>query len=145
MRAPRKSERRDLVSGERRALGVDVERVERLARGHEQSVALDAAEAEVGAALGQQEAADQLPVGSDDRPPVQALAAAPPAPEIAVGVAAYAVWESWPRVDEQAAAGEPGPAVDDVEHADLPRSRPAHDHVELRLVRRKAKSVGARY
>src|ERR1700737_593081 len=47
----------------RRALGADVERIERLARGHEQAVALEAAEADVGAALGQLDAADELAGG----------------------------------------------------------------------------------
>src|SRR6185295_10375628 len=42
----------------RRALRVDVQRIERLARRHEQAVALHAPEADVGAALGQRDAAD---------------------------------------------------------------------------------------
>ena len=42
----------------RRPLGIDVERVEGLARGHEQAVALEAAEADVGAVLRQRDAPD---------------------------------------------------------------------------------------
>src|SRR6185295_1001042 len=53
------------ASAARRALRVHVERVDRLARGHEQAVALQAAEAEVGAALGQGDAADHDAVGGE--------------------------------------------------------------------------------
>src|SRR5687768_7091989 len=63
----------------RRALRVDVQRIERRARGHEQAVAVRAAEAEVGAALGQIDAADQPAVGIEDRHAVEALLARTPA------------------------------------------------------------------
>src|SRR5690242_4626482 len=43
-----------------RALGVDVKRIERLARRHEQAIAHRSSEAEIGAALGELDAADQL-------------------------------------------------------------------------------------
>src|ERR1700743_2154412 len=46
-----------------RALRVDIERVDRLARCHEQAVALQSAEAEIGAAFGQGNAADRSAVG----------------------------------------------------------------------------------
>src|SRR5207302_21739 len=58
--AARMERARQWPSAARRALGVHVERIERAARGHEQPVALEAAEADVGAALGQADAADQL-------------------------------------------------------------------------------------
>src|SRR5580698_4949618 len=75
-----------------RALRVHIERVDRLARGHEQPVALQPAEADVGAALGQRDAADQLAVGRVDHDTVEfRIAHAPAAPEIAVDVAAHAV------------------------------------------------------
>jgi len=35
-----------------RTLGIDVQRIDRLARGHEQAIALEATETDVGAALG---------------------------------------------------------------------------------------------
>src|SRR5689334_20064048 len=47
-------------------LGLDIEGVDRLARGHEQAVALLATETHVGAALGQQDAADHRAVGRED-------------------------------------------------------------------------------
>jgi hypothetical protein len=47
-------------SAARAPLGLAIEGVDRLARGHEQAVALLAAETHVGAALGQQDAADYL-------------------------------------------------------------------------------------
>src|SRR5437667_7935900 len=57
------------------ALGLDIERIDRLARGHEQAVALAAAETEVGAALGQKDAADQAAVGREHGDAVVARAA----------------------------------------------------------------------
>ena len=68
------------------SLGLDIEGVDRLARGHEQAVALRAAETHVGAALGQQDAADHRAVGCEDGDPVLGLAASPGAPEVAVRV-----------------------------------------------------------
>ncbi len=47
-------------------LGLDIERIDRLARRHEQAVALDTAETEIGAALRQHDAADHLAVGRVD-------------------------------------------------------------------------------
>src|SRR5215510_9821172 len=44
------------------ALRVDIERIDRVARRHEQPVALDAAEADVGGALGQRDETDRLAV-----------------------------------------------------------------------------------
>src|SRR5712691_10785446 len=54
-------------SGADHALGIDEDRVERLARGEEESVALRPPEAEIGAALGEQDAADDPRVGVVDR------------------------------------------------------------------------------
>jgi hypothetical protein len=63
-----------------------------MAGGHEQAVALDPAEADVGAALGQGDAANLRPVGGEDQDPVERLAAhAPAAPQVAVDIAAHAV------------------------------------------------------
>src|SRR5581483_6787053 len=124
------------------ALGVDEDRVERLARGEEQAVAPAAPEAEVGAALGQEDAADQPTVRVEDRHAVEPLAAAPPAPEIAVDVAAHAVGDAGPRVDEHAPVGERGAARYHVEHPDLARHRAGHHHVEAALVGREAEAVG---
>src|SRR5207249_9108421 len=92
-----------------RALGVDVERVQRRARGHEQAVAIRPAEAEVGAALGQVDAGDQLAVGIEDVDAVQPLLPhAPAAPEVAVDVAAEAVGRALTGVDELALVLESG-------------------------------------
>src|SRR6266511_6344365 len=64
-----------------RPLRVDVDRVQRLARHHEEAVALGAAEAEVAAGLGQPDAADELAFGRPDR---HAAIAAPTPAGIAV-------------------------------------------------------------
>jgi hypothetical protein len=53
-------------SAARDPLGLDIEGVDRLARSHEQAVALLAAETHIGAALGQHDAADHRAVGSVD-------------------------------------------------------------------------------
>src|SRR4030095_1107565 len=72
-----------------RALCVEIERVDRLACGHEQAVALHAAEAEVGAALWQGDAADHDGVGGIDHDAVElGIAHAPAAPQIADAAAA---------------------------------------------------------
>ena len=64
------------------ALGIDEDRVERLARGEEEPVALGPAEAEIGAPFGEQDAADQPGVRIVDRDAVEPLAPAPAAPEL---------------------------------------------------------------
>src|SRR5258705_12147019 len=96
------------------ALGIDEDRVERLARGEEEPVALGPAEAEVGAALRQQDAADELGVRIVDRDTVESLPPAPAPPEVAVGVAAQAVRDAGPVVVEDPAVGEPGSARDNL-------------------------------
>ena len=60
---------RPLAAGH--ALRVDIERIERLARGHEQAVALQAAEADIGAAFGQRDAADHGAVGGEHQHAVE--------------------------------------------------------------------------
>src|SRR5690242_21738327 len=88
-------------SAPRGALSVDVAGVERLARGHEEPVPPEPAEAEIRAALGKQDAQDHLPLGREDGHPVMALTPAPAAPEIALGVAAKPVGNPGPAVDEE--------------------------------------------
>src|SRR5882757_10730394 len=75
-----------------RALRIHIERIERVARRHEQAVALGGAEAHVGAALGQRDEADRLAGRIEYLHAVLLrIAHAPAAPEIAVDVAAEAV------------------------------------------------------
>src|ERR1041385_7162570 len=64
------------------ALRLDIKRVDRLARRHEEAVALPAAETHIGAALRQQDAADQIAVRRKHRDSVLALAAGETAPDI---------------------------------------------------------------
>jgi hypothetical protein len=49
-----------------RPLGFDIKGVDRLARRHEEAVALEPAKAQIGAALGEEDTADQLAVGGED-------------------------------------------------------------------------------
>ena len=78
-----------------RALGLHVDRVKRLAAGHEQAVALGAAEADVGADFRQHDLADAVAVRREDMDAVVAVAdPAGAGPDIAVDVAADAVGEA---------------------------------------------------
>jgi hypothetical protein len=95
-------------------LGFYVERIDRLARRHEKAVALETAEAEVGAALRQQNAADQLAVGRKDGDAVLVLTAGKPGPDIALGIAADAVGIARRRVEGDPAVGGFGAVLDDV-------------------------------
>src|SRR5438094_376062 len=65
---------------------LDINRIERLARGHKQAIALSAAEANVGAGLGQANHPDALTIGRDDL-----NAGTRAGPNIAVDVAANSV------------------------------------------------------
>src|SRR4030095_13279938 len=141
-RGSRAGERTPRGSAPGHALRVHVERVERLAGRHEEPVALDPAEAEVGAALREQDAADELARGVEDRHAIEALAAAPPAPEVAVDITAHAVWNAVAGVDEEPIVREFRPAVHDVEDANLARHGAADDDGHLRLVGREARRVG---
>src|SRR6185437_10521535 len=103
-----------------RALRIDIQRVDRLARGHEQAVALDAAEADIGAALGQCDAADHDAVGRVDHDAVElGIAHAPAAPQIAVDVAAHAVRRARAGVDMDALVGNRLAAGVDIVSEDL--------------------------
>src|SRR5262245_45160698 len=127
-----------------RALRVHVERIDRMARRHEQPVALDAAEANVGGPFGQHDLADAFAVGREHDDAVVALAHPPAAPQIAVDVAAEAVRRLALRAgDEDAAVGELRAVVDHVEDADHAWREPGLDDVHPALVRREAESVWA--
>src|SRR6476660_6329259 len=96
----------DLTAG--RALRVHIQRIDRVARRHEQPVALDPAEAHVGATLGQCDEADRLAARIENLDAVLlGVAHAPAAPQIAVDIAAEAVGRAL-RLggDEAAAIGE---------------------------------------
>src|SRR5882724_7083365 len=102
-----RSQGRQLSLAAERPLRVHIERVDRLARGHEQAVALDAAETKIGAALGQRDAPDHDAVWRVDDDAVEfGIAHAPAAPQIAVDVAAHAVGGAGAGVDEDALVGD---------------------------------------
>src|SRR5713226_2965226 len=107
------------ASTSERALGVHVEGIDRRARGHKEPVAIGAAEAEVCAALGQIDAADELAIRVEDRHAIEPfLAHAPAAPEVAVHVAAIPVRCAGAGVEELALVAELGAAVNHVVHLD---------------------------
>src|SRR5438128_3141715 len=93
------------VSARPRALRRRVDRVERLAGGHEQAVALGAAEADVAADLREADASDQLALRSPDGHAAVTHGAArvARAPEIAVDVAADAIRPALHPVDHEVA------------------------------------------
>src|SRR6516162_6244173 len=78
-------------SATQRALGFDVERIDRLTRCHKEAVAFDPAEADVGTALRQHDAPDHLTVGSEHNNPVFCLAAGPRAPRITLDIHPHTV------------------------------------------------------
>src|SRR5215831_16367194 len=117
------SSQRGWASAERHAPRVHVDRVDRLATRDEQAIALGPAEAQVGAALGQEYAPDELALGVPDSHAVVPFAAAPAAPEVALGVDAEAVGNAGPAVDEHLSVRHPRAVVDHVVDADLARHR----------------------
>src|SRR6188472_2117455 len=129
----------DLTAG--RALRVHIQRIDRVARRHEQPVALDPAEAHVGATLGQCDEADRLTARIENLDAVLlCVAHAPAAPKIAVDIAAETVRHT-ARLggDEGTAVGEL--VVVDVVDADHPRVQAGFDDVELLLVGREGQPV----
>src|SRR5882724_4572632 len=140
------------------ALRGGVDRVEGLAGGHEEAVALGPAEADVAADLGQADAPDELALRRPHRHPAVAHAAArvAGAPEIAVHVGAHAVRSALDAVHhegaEELAVAElvVRAHVEHVHVALAARSRVARplagaDHVELLEVGREAEPVGIGY
>src|SRR5438093_1062072 len=124
------------------ALSLDVERIDRLALSHEEAVALDAAETDVGAALGQHDAADHLAVGGEDGNAVLGLATGPCAPQITVDIDPHAVGPARFGAVELTPVRGLG-VVDDI--VDLNRALPWSrrvDDVEQVLVGRKSEPVG---
>src|SRR5215510_8611552 len=113
------------------ALRVHEERIDRMARRHEQAVALDAAEADVGAAFRQRNKADRLAGGIENLHAVLLrVAHAPAAPEIAIDVTTEAVGRAAGLgVDEGAGIGELLSV--DVVDADHARGDAGLDDVEL--------------
>src|SRR5207244_12757385 len=95
-------------------LGLDKDRIDRGARGHEQAVALPAAETDVGAALGQHDAADHLAVRGEHDDPVLGLAARPGAPQVAFGVDPHAIAAAGFGTVELAPVGGLGAVFDDI-------------------------------
>src|SRR5579862_2457308 len=124
------------LAGERSladAADVDVEGVQRAMGGQEQAVTSAAAEGEVGASLGQVDVADRGGVGGEDSDPVQSLATAPAAPQVAVLVDPQAVRGAVATVDERALLAQrtvPHVVGDDPAVRDGPRL----DHIQHRFV-----------
>src|SRR2546422_11426767 len=90
--------------------------------------ALQAAETYVGAALGQQDAADHRAVGRVDSAPVLGLTAGPGAPEVTVRVDPEAVAAARLGDAELAPVGHPGALVDHI--VDLYRPLPRAGRVD---------------
>jgi hypothetical protein len=119
---------------------VQVHRVHRLRRRHEQPIAGLPAEADVRAGLGQHDLAEERAVGREDVDAVITVtAAARRRPQVAVLVAPDAVRGPGLHVGEHATV--PGTAVEDVVHVDAPGLARVDD-VEAAAVRREAQAVG---
>src|ERR1700730_14779183 len=130
-------------------LRVDVERVERLAGGHEQPVAFRTTKAHIGGDLRQMDAADQLGLRVPHRHSIvpDGTAGVARAPQIAVDVAARRPARTSPinhEIGEELLIGElvGWPNIEDVYVAfaaapGIARARAGADHVELLVVGRK--------
>ena len=127
-----------------RPRNIDVQRVDGMARGHEQAAARASAEADVGASFRQRNAPDRGRIGGKHHDAVEGgIAHTPAAPQIAVGIAAYAVRGSAPGVEEKAAIGDSAAAVDHVIDADFAIGDAARLHdIEQPPVRREGEAVG---
>ncbi len=91
--------------------------------GHKKPVAVQPAETEICAAFGQGDAADQRALGVKDLHAVQPWRShTPAAPEIAVNIAAHAVWRADAGIDEDPIVLQEF-AIDDVECMDCPVRR----------------------
>src|SRR6185312_7097226 len=124
------------------ALRIDVERIQRVRRCHEQAVALDAAETQIGAALRQRNMADRLALRREHAHAVELGGHAPAAPQIAVDIAAETVRRAARAgVDDDAAVGDLVAVADHVIGEDAPRLAARLDDVEDRLVRRESEAV----
>src|SRR3984893_10276187 len=91
-----------LASPSGRAGGADPKRVERPACQHEEAAPAIASEADIGAALRQVAASHGRPPFVAHHHPVEALAASPAAPQIAIHVDAQAITATLFRADEDA-------------------------------------------
>src|SRR5439155_20308657 len=133
-------------------------RIERLARGHEQAIALGATEADVAAHFGQTNAADQLAFRGPHRHAAIADGAAGVArgPDIAADVAAHAVRPALHAIDHEIA--EPLAVAElvvgaDIEHehvalaarTGIARPLAGRGDVQLLEVRRETKPIGIRH
>src|SRR6266404_1888379 len=125
-----------------RTLRFDVERIDRLACRHEEAVALDPAETDVGAALGQHDAADHLAVGGEHDNAVLGLAAGPSASQITLDIDPHAVGVARFGAGKFAPVGGLGTVVDDI--VDLDRALPwagRVDDIEQFFIGRKGEPV----
>src|SRR4051812_7827771 len=126
------------------ALCVDIKRINRRAAAHEEAVAVYPAEAQVRAALGQGDAADELRLAVEHVDAVERVAPHAPAhPQVAVDIDAKAVRRSV-RLggEEDAAVRKARAAVHHVVDADQARICACLDDVEPRFVGRERETVG---
>src|SRR4051794_3283857 len=108
------------------------ERVDRVARGHEQAVALRPAKADVGGALRQADVTDRGALRIEDADAIKlGRAHAPAAPKIAVDVDAEAVRRLVLRANDQLLAVRELGAIGHVERVDGALARLALDHIEF--------------
>ena len=78
-----------------RSLGFYVDRIKRLAGGHEESIPLGATEADIATDLGQENLTDPISIGREDVDPIVALAhPAGAGPDVAVDIRPNAIRET---------------------------------------------------
>src|SRR5215510_1144484 len=133
-----------------RSLRLHIHRVERLTAGHEQSVALASAEAQVRAALGQHDLTDAVTIGGKDVHAVKTLTAPTRSrPDIASAIGANAVRHPLHPLTDHAGKSAAMPqvlAIHDIPDGDLAwmiriMCYPRVDDIEFLIVRRETEAV----
>ena len=108
-------------SAARDPLGIQVDRIYRLAGGHEEAVPLAPAKAQIGASLRERNMADHRGIRGKDGDAVEPWRHPPPAPLIALDIATETVRSPLAGIDEDAPIGELGAVFDHIKNTDQPR------------------------
>ena len=128
------------------ALGIDIQGIQRLGRRHKQAVAVKPAETHIGTALGQGDTPNRGPIRREDDHSVQLFCShAPATPEVAIDITTHAIrCAPRPGVDQDPFVAQFSAICRHIVRQDLAmRDSPGLDHVQERLVWRKAEPVGA--
>src|ERR1019366_5986612 len=126
-------------SAARTALSLDIDGIDGLAGGHEQTIPFAPTKTEVGTAFRQQDTSDQRAVGGEHGNAVLVWSARKTAPDVACGIATNSVGVAWHPIEEHPAVHRP--AGDHVVNMRRLGAARRVDHVKPALVGREAQPV----